>query len=92
MKLILGLIIFPEIWVKVAELIEFLDKLVKFLLLVVRSMKKTQESFLNLREILNDPLSLTSSKGEHLFHLRFVVKTQLFPVFHQSGFKVVIKI
>ena len=91
-KLVLGLIIFSEIGVKVTEFIEFLDKLVKLFLFVVGSMKETQESLLNLREVLNDPLSLASSQREDLFHLSLVIGTQLLPMLHQSGLKVTVKV
>ena len=64
MKFFFGLVIFPQVWICIAEVIKVSDELFQLVLLGVRSMQEVQELLLNVREPFNDPFSLVSHPTE----------------------------
>jgi hypothetical protein len=86
----LGLVVLPEIWVLVGEMVEVMDEFIEDCLFSVSIVQEVQELMLDVRAPRQDVLTLDTEVVEDFFHLILVVGAQLFPKQDDNRLKVVV--
>lgn len=90
MEFFLGLVVLPEIWVLVGEMVEVMDEFIEDCLFSVSIVQEVQELMLDVRAPRQDVLTLDTEVVEDFFHLILVVGAQLFPKQDDNRLKVVV--
>ena len=72
-QLLLGLVVLPQIWILVGELVKALHVLIKNVLLTITGVQELQELHLEARVSDASLFSLQANVSEHALHLTLVV-------------------
>lgn len=73
------MVVLPEIWVLVGEMVEVVDEFIKDCLFSVSVVQEVQELMLDVRAPRQDVFTLDTEVVEDFLHLMLVVGAQLFP-------------
>lgn len=73
------MVVLPEIWVLVGEMVEVVDEFIEDCLFSVSVVQEVQELMLDVRAPRQDVFTLDTEVVEDFLHLMLVVGAQLFP-------------